>query len=193
MKHSYQPLFHSCVLCSALLVMHSVTASESTTTSAPSMNSNTTNTTPTQTIAEGSNSLFRHSVTVKAPAQRIWAIWMDVANWPTWDTELKEATAATPLMLGTEGKITPQKGPSSSFKVVSFEPQTQYAFETPLPLAKLKVTRFLTALGDTTTFTHEVEFSGFAAAVFANQFGPVFRAALPRVMDKIAAQALLPQ
>lgn len=142
-------------------------------------------------LAEGSNSLFRHSVTVKASAERIWAIWMDVPNWPTWDTELKSASSAGPLALNVEGTLTPLKGMPSSFKVVAFEPRASYAFETALPNAKLKITRSLVTQGGSTTFTHEVEFTGAAGPVFAGQFGPVFRAALPEVMKAIAAQAMV--
>ena len=190
--HSFIKLTFYCFLASAV-TLASLTACTSNTTS-PTMNSTTATTPDTSTqqaIAQGTNALFRHSVSVKAPPQRVWAIWMDVPRWPTWDTELKEASAAAPLAMDVEGKITPLKGPSSSFKVVSFEPGKQYAFETALPLAKLRITRFLTTNGDVTTFTHEVEFSGFSSAVFASQFGPRFRSALPQVMDKIAAQALL--
>lgn len=193
MNHLSQRFFQSSFLCAVLLSASGGNAFESIT---PNMNpsTNTTATTmPTSLIAEGTNSLFRHSVTVNAPAERVWSIWMDVPNWPTWDTELKEASASAPLGLGVDGKITPQSGPSSSFKVVSFEYKKQYAFETSLPMAKLKVTRVLTTSGGSTTFTHEVEFSGTAAPMFASQFGPVFRAALPKVMQKIAAQALRPQ
>ena len=150
---------------------------------------------PAQTLgAERENALFRHSVTVQAPPERIWAIWMDVANWPTWDTEIKQASADAPLALGVTGKLTPKSGATSSFKVVSFEPQMptpSYAFQTELPSAALKVTRSMVQQGDSTTFTHEVAFLGPNGPMFASQFGPIFRAALPTVMDNIAAQALL--
>ena len=145
-------------------------------------------------MAAGENALIGHSVTVKAPPDRIWANWMDVANWPTWDTEIKQSSADAPLGLGVTGKLIPKSGTTSSFKVISFEPQLptpSYAFQTELPSATLQVTRSLVQQGDGTTFTHEVAFLGPNGPVFASQFGPVFWAALPAVMDNIAAQALL--
>ena len=145
-------------------------------------------------VAAGTNTLFRHSVTVKAPPERIWSIWMDVANWPTWDTELKQAATDKPLALGVAGKVITKNGTASGFKVVSFMPQMPkptYAFETLLPSATLTVTRSLVQQGSSTVFTHEVAFGGEKGAFFADQFGPGFRAALPQVMENIAAQALL--
>lgn len=141
-------------------------------------------------IAEGTNSLFKHSVTVKASPERVWSIWMDVANWPTWDPLIKESSSARPLKLGVQGRVVPKRGLPSRFKIVSFEPRIKWALEASLIAAKLKVTRSLTTQDNFTTFTHEVEFSGFASSIFANLLGPEFRVALPEVMNRLAAQAM---
>jgi Polyketide cyclase / dehydrase and lipid transport len=141
-------------------------------------------------IAEGTNSLFKHSVTVKAPPERVWTIWMDVTNWPTWDPLIKESSSAGPLRLGVQGRVVPHRGLPSRFKIVSFEPKIKWALEASLIAAKLKVTRSLTTQDGLTTFTHEVEFSGFASSIFANLLGPEFRVALPEVMNRLAAQAM---
>jgi hypothetical protein len=114
---------------------------------------------------------------------------MDVKNWPSWDPLLLDSSSSEPLSLGVEGKVVPKKGLPSKFKIVCFEPQTKWALEASLIIAKLTVTRSLTTQGDFTTFTHAVEFSGFAASVFARFLGPDFRVALPDVMQKLAAQA----
>jgi hypothetical protein len=144
----------------------------------------------TAIVAAGSNAQFSHSVTVSAPAARVWAIWVDVPNWPSWDIELKQAQASAPLALGVKGLVLPRAGFSSSFKVIDFEPGRRYAIEVPLPLARLIVRRELQQTGSSTTFTHQVNFSGVAAPVFAALFGPRYRAALPKVMALIADQAL---
>jgi uncharacterized protein YndB with AHSA1/START domain len=144
----------------------------------------------TAVIAAGSNTQFSHSVTVDAPAQRVWSIWMDVPKWPTWDIELEQARASAPLALGVKGSVTPRAGFSSSFEVTEFEPGRCYAIEVPLPLARLVVKRELRQTGGSTRFVHQVKFSGIAAPVFAALFGPRYRIALPKVMALIADQAL---
>jgi Polyketide cyclase / dehydrase and lipid transport len=140
-------------------------------------------------LASGTNAAFSHTITVRGPSSRIWALWMDVANWPSWDTELKEARAQGPLALDVEGTLLPKQGPASRFKVVAFEQGRRYAFETALPLAKLTVSRELRQDGDATTFTHDVQFCGLAGPVFAWYFGPKFRVVLPAVMQRLAQRS----
>jgi hypothetical protein len=76
---------------------------------------------------------------------------------------------------------------------VCFEPTSKWALEASLIIAKLTVTRSLTRQGEFTTFTHEVEFTGFASSLFARLLAPDFRIALPEVMQNLAAQAELPE
>lgn len=139
--------------------------------------------------AAGSNRHFSHSMTVNAPASRVWSVWMDVSHWPTWDTELLAASASAPLALGVTGMVKPKRGPRSHFKVVAYETGSRYAFDTPLIGATLHVARSLQQKGSATTFTHEVWFSGLAGGLFARLLGPGFRKALPQVMARIAEQA----
>lgn len=146
---------------------------------------------PKRLIVERTNRHFQHSVKVKIAPDRIWDIWMDVANWPTWDPLIEKSSSAEPLKLGAKGVVVPKQGLRSPFKIVTFEPRTKWALEASLIVAKLKITRSLATSGDYTTFTHEVEFSGFASTIFANLLGPGFRTALPEVMNKLAAQALI--
>jgi hypothetical protein len=148
---------------------------------------------PSKTVATGTNMRFHHSVKVKAPPERVWAIWMDVRNWPTWDPLITESSSKEPLKLGVEGKVVPKKGLPSKFKIVCFEPTSKWALEASLIIAKLTVTRSLIMQGEFTTFTHEVEFTGFASSLFARLLAPDFRIALPEVMENLAAQAALPE
>jgi hypothetical protein len=41
--------------------------------------------------------------------------------------------------------------------------------------------------------TNKVEFTGFASSLFARLLAPDFRIALPKVMQKLAEQAALPE
>jgi Polyketide cyclase / dehydrase and lipid transport len=143
-------------------------------------------------IAAGTNQCFQHSVTVKALPGRVWDIWMDVANWSTWDHLIDESSSLEPLKLGARGIIVPKKGLPSKFEIVTFEPHVKWALEASIITTKLRITRSLTTQGEFTTFTHKVEFSGFASTIFASFLGPGFRVALPEVMRQIAAQAVLP-
>lgn len=141
-------------------------------------------------IAAGTNAKFSYTITIATAPERVWAIWMNVANWPSWDTPLIQASSSEPLAIGVKGKVVPKKGMTSHFKVTAFEAHTRYAFDTALPGAILRIHRFLSASGNNTTFTHEVEFLGINAWLFSRLLGPSFRKILPSVMNNIAAQAL---
>jgi len=82
--------------------------------------------------AEGSLRRFHHTEHTTAPPDAIWSLWMDVARWPTWDTELASASAGRPLELGATGTIV-SDGRSSRFEVVTFEPDRRYAYAVRLP------------------------------------------------------------
>ncbi len=137
---------------------------------------------------EGTNRAFSYEVTTTAPVDRIWTLWTDVSTWQQWDQGLRDAELSEPMRNGAKGKIIPLSGPSASFTVTAFDPQQSYTFVTNLPLAKLTVRRTIVGTSPT-RFRHDVSFSGPMGGIFANRFGPRFRAALPPTMRAIAALA----
>ena len=145
--------------------------------------------TPGATLASGSNSSFRHTETTSASRDAVWELWTTPETWPTWEHTLKAASIEAPMAVGVRGKLTPASGPPSTFEVTEFVPGERYAFETRLPLGRLRIVRYFEPVADPTTFTHEVSFHGLSAFIFSGRFGPVFREALPIVMSKIAEVA----
>ncbi len=121
-------------------------------------------------------------------------MWTNVAAWPAWDTELASATLNGPFVRGARGQLVPKQGRKSGFTISELIPDTAYTFTTRLPLAALHVRRVLTASSTDTgsprlRITHEVRFDGILGRLFASQFGPRFRAALPRVVAAVAQRA----
>ncbi len=143
----------------------------------------------TVVIAPGTNRHFSYTATAAVTADRIWAQWMDVSAWPTWDSELLAARADAPLAAGVCGSATPLRGRTSTFRVTEFADLRRFTFVTKLPLASLIITRSLVAHNDGTSFTHDVRFDGLLGPVFAAALGPSFRRALPQVMLALAARA----
>lgn len=129
---------------------------------------------------------FSHTVATRAPAERIWAVWTDVANWPHWDTELVSASLTGPFEQGAKGTLKPRGAPVSGFVLSEVTPGRSYTFTTTLPLGKLYVRRYLTD-SPTLAFTHEVRFTGPLAPVFEVVLGARYRKALPEVMQRLRA------
>ncbi|WP_427160570.1 SRPBCC family protein [Aliinostoc sp. HNIBRCY26] len=131
------------------------------------------------------NMKFSHTVETIAPSDRIWNIWTDVKNWPTWDTELEFASLDGNFALNAQGKLKSKNAPVSTFLISQWEPQKSYTFTTVLPLCQLNVRRYLTQNQGKTYFTHEVSFTGLLSFVFSNLLGRKFQTVLPKVMDNI--------
>ncbi len=143
---------------------------------------------PAGPLAAGDNAAFHHEVETSAPPEAIWALWSDAESWARWDRGLKGATLEGPMQVGATGQITPLSGPPVGFKVLEYAPPSHYAFATELPLARLIVRRSIVGF-DPTRIRHDVSFEGPLAPLWAAQFGPQFRAALPPTMDALVREA----
>ncbi len=128
---------------------------------------------------------FSHTLKTVAPAEKIWAIWMNVERWSEWDTELRDASLEGKFTLGAIGKLTPKRGRVSEFRVSQFSLGQSYTFTIALPLCKLNIHRYLTNHADGIYFTHEVSFQGILASLFGFLLGRQFRGVLPHVMNNL--------
>ncbi len=127
---------------------------------------------------------FQHAQTTTASRETIWAIWMDVANWHKWDTELESAQSDSDLILGAQGTLKSKGSPKSRFTITEFTDGESFTFTVSMPLAKLHVAHYFEA-GDNTTFVHEVWFDGLLSGVFARLLGNTYAQALPNVLKLI--------
>ncbi len=129
---------------------------------------------------------FSHTDSTQAPPERIWEIWTNVSNWPTWDAGLRSARLKKgPFREGAKGKLKPDKGPKASFWITEVEEGIAYTLKTRIPFGWLIVRRRLWQDGGWTYFRHEVEFTGWLKKTFARKFGPRYREMLPSVLQKI--------
>ncbi len=51
-----------------------------------------------------------HCILTQAPPDVIFRTWQDVAHWPTWDPETRQARPDGPLLPGAPGHLTPTQG-----------------------------------------------------------------------------------
>jgi len=131
------------------------------------------------------NKHFWHSMETTALPDSIWSVWVDVPNWKTWDTGLKDASVEGQMILGAKGIILSLEDIKSKFKVIEFTEGKSYTYKTKLPLGSLYVKRKLDTKNGITKFTHEVWFKGMTSGIFAKAFGGKFRKMLPDVLSNI--------
>jgi hypothetical protein len=140
--------------------------------------------------AIGKNTAFSCTMKTNAAPSRIWALWTDPNTWAAWDGGLKSASLNGPFREGAKGVIIALNGAKSPFTVSRCAELSSSTFVTHLPLAKLVITRSMTALGDGgTEFTHLVRFTGAASWLWGFALGRGFRRELPNTMAKLAQLA----
>ncbi|MBI3218539.1 MAG: polyketide cyclase [Bacteroidetes bacterium] len=137
------------------------------------------------TNAQQTNYHFSHTDSTSVTSDKIWEVWTDVPNWKQWDRGLKEAILDGEFIVGTKGKLIPDKGPKSRFVISELEPNKSYTFKTKIPFGWLIIKRTLVVKEGKTFFTHDVEFTGVLKRVLGNRLGKNYRAMLPSVLAEI--------
>lgn len=135
--------------------------------------------------AQQTNYRFSHTDSTIAASEKIWQIWTDVPNWKQWDNGLKEAVLEGDFVVGTKGKLIPDKGPKSTFIISDIEPNKSYTFKTKIPFGWLIIKRTLEIKEGYTFFTHDVEFTGILKKILGNKLGENYRELLPGVLAEI--------
>jgi hypothetical protein len=135
--------------------------------------------------AQQTNYHFSHTDSTTATSDKIWQIWTDVPNWKKWDKGLKEAIIEGEFIVGTKGKLIPDKGLKSKFIISELEPNKSYTFKTKIPFGWLIIKRSLEVKEGKTFFTHDVEFTGIFKRILGNKLGKNYRAMLPSVLTEI--------
>jgi hypothetical protein len=128
---------------------------------------------------------FSHTDSTSATSDKVWQVWTDVPNWKQWDKGLKEAILEGEFIVGTRGKLIPDKGPRSKFIITELEPHKSYTFKTKIPFGWLIIKRVLEVKDGKTFFTHDVEFTGLIKKFLGNRLGKNYRAMLPSVLAEI--------
>jgi hypothetical protein len=138
-----------------------------------------------QLQAQQTNYHFFHTDSTIATSDKIWQVWTDVTNWKQWDKGLKEAELDGQFLIGTKGKLIPDKGPKSKFVISELVPNQSYTFKTKIPFGWLIVNRTLEVKDGKTFFTHDVQFTGLLKKILGNKIGKRYRAMLPSVLSEI--------
>ncbi|CAM8633117.1 Polyketide cyclase/dehydrase [Comamonadaceae bacterium] len=125
---------------------------------------------------------FEASTTINAPASTVFALYANVAGWPTWDPDLKAASLAGPFVSGAVGEVSPLSGPKSALRFVEVVHGKSVRMECKLPLGMMQFDYELQANGTTTVATHRTTFSGFLAPLWSRLIGSGMKKTLPAAL-----------
>lgn len=140
-------------------------------------------------LALGADHHFHWTRFTSARPASVWRRWTDVTTWPSWDTELSQASLPAGFVKGAAGTLKTKDNTDAGFVVVDVVEGVSATYTTALPFGSLVVTRTLRPQAGGTLFTHDVAFQGWSSSLFSRALGRGYRQALPVVMAMLARQA----
>jgi hypothetical protein len=129
------------------------------------------------------------SIQINTPAATIFALYENVAQWPSWDTEVKSASIQGAFASGAKGEIVPHGAPKSDVVFSEVIRNRSFTVDCKLPLCLMRFEHELLEQGGGTRATHRVVFDGLLAPVFGRLIGSGMRKSLPKVMESLKAAA----
>ena len=113
--------------------------------------------------------ITRHDVTIAAPIERVWDIYANVEQWPTWTasvTEVRLLAGRAGLTLGTRASIKQPRFPKLVWTVTAIQPGASWSWVTRSPGATTTAVHELRAVDDETTRVElTIEQTGIVGAV----------------------------
>ncbi len=126
---------------------------------------------------------FEASTQINAPIATVFSLYADVPGWPTWDSDVKQATLDGPFVSGARGVIFPNGGPKSEIVFTEVVKNKNFVAQCKLPLCVMRFEHELVeGQSGTTSATHRVIFSGLLAPVFGRLIGSGMRKTLPHAL-----------
>lgn len=108
-------------------------------------------------------------VRIKAPPDRVWAVYTDVERWPEWTPVMQkiERLEDGPLALGSTARIEAQGGPPSVWTVTEFTVGRSFTWEAAARGVTLVAHHVIEADGDASSVRLGVRMSGLMATLLS--------------------------
>ncbi|MDX1957477.1 MAG: polyketide cyclase/dehydrase and lipid transport [Leptospiraceae bacterium] len=129
------------------------------------------------------------SLETKANKEEIWALWADVENWNTWDSEIEYSKLEGNFQKDTFGILKPKDGPKTRFQVTGLEYLKGFSDSTKLPLCTLDFFHSITEKENGLVVTHRVEIRGALTFLFSRVIGKNIEKGLPIAVQKLISIA----
>ena len=130
-----------------------------------------------------------HSVLIATPAERIFRIFQDVAEWHTWDPDTKRASIDGPFAVGTRGSLTPTQGNTVPMMLTRVEPDVCFTVESKIPLCRIVFEHELRPSGGAVQVVHRVTLTGLLGIVLGPLMARRLNAGLPVTLARLKARA----
>lgn len=119
------------------------------------------------------------SIRIDAPAAQVFEVYGDVAGWPRWDPDTREAHLGQGLALGSRGRLRPRRGLPVRMVVTELTPGRSFTVTCPVLGSRMHFDHVIEAAGTAADVTHRVRFEGWLARWLDRTVGADVRAGLP--------------
>jgi len=128
------------------------------------------------------------TVTVDAARHDIWAMWVDVNAWTSWDEGVEKVELRGNFKEGNTFALTPRGGEPVEATIVSVTQGEEFVDEVRLPFGVIRTTHRMAPAGTRALVSHEVtaEIDAEAAPRFAGTIWPHLQAGLPTSLLNLA-------
>jgi Polyketide cyclase / dehydrase and lipid transport len=151
---------------------------------------------PSSTQVESTKAMqFESSTTINAPAATVFALYANVAGWPSWDPDLKAASLQGAFVSGAVGEVKPHSGPKSELKFVDVVQGKSVRMACKLPLGmmhfdyELQTQAGIGGAASSTIATHRTTFSGLLAPIWSRLIGSGMKKTLPAALASLKSKA----
>jgi hypothetical protein len=139
-------------------------------------------------MSESRTFLAGATVTVDALVHDIWAVWVDVNGWPTWDDGLEKAQLHGNFKVGNGFTLKPEGADPVEATLVSVTQGEEFTDEVALPFGTIRTQHRLAELDELVAITHEIraEIAGPQAGFFAEHIWPELQAGVSKALLSLA-------
>ena len=122
---------------------------------------------------------FEEQIIIDVPAEAVFAVYEDVANWPAWDSDTLSSQLDGPFEPGSTGKLKPKQGPETKIQITEVTKNHSFTVECKLPLCKMHFVHEMVPTDQSTEVTNKIIFSGLLSPVFSRLIGNEIKDTLP--------------
>jgi hypothetical protein len=128
------------------------------------------------------------TVTVGARVGDIWAVWVDVNHWTSWDDGIEKIQLHGNFKAGNTFTLKPQGADPVECTIVSVSQGEEFLDEAVLPFGTIRTRHRLEPVGERVKITHEqvAEVNGDAAGFFGTEVWPNLQRGLAESLLNLA-------
>ncbi len=130
-----------------------------------------------------------HRITVAAPSHAIFRIYEDVAHWPAWDPDTRQASLDGPFRVGSRSRLTPTRGHAVTMVLTQVVPDRGFTVECRIPLFCMVFEHELTPIAGGTEVLHRASVAGPLAFLLWRLLCRQLNGGLPVTLARLKARA----